>query len=69
MRRAGACEAGTCGAEDLRGRRPAGPGPAGPGAGEVARVKVAFVLGTTAGGTGRHVQMLAAGCAVPWPAG
>jgi glycosyltransferase involved in cell wall biosynthesis len=26
-------------------------------------VKVAFVLGTTAGGTGRHVQMLAAGCA------
>jgi glycosyltransferase involved in cell wall biosynthesis len=27
-------------------------------------VKVAFVLGTTAGGTGRHVQMLAAGCAV-----
>jgi glycosyltransferase involved in cell wall biosynthesis len=28
-----------------------------------ARVKVAFVLGTTAGGTGRHVQMLAAGCA------
>jgi glycosyltransferase involved in cell wall biosynthesis len=43
----------------------AGPGHAGPGAGEkVARVKVAFVLGTTAGGTGRHVQMLAAGCAV-----
>ena len=27
-------------------------------------MKVAFVLGTTAGGTGRHVQMLAAGCAV-----
>jgi glycosyltransferase involved in cell wall biosynthesis len=27
-------------------------------------VKVAFVLGTTAGGTGRHVQMLATGCAV-----
>jgi glycosyltransferase involved in cell wall biosynthesis len=27
-------------------------------------VKVAFVLGTTAGGTLRHVQMLAAGCAV-----
>jgi glycosyltransferase involved in cell wall biosynthesis len=27
-------------------------------------VKVAFVLGTTAGGTGRHVQMLAKGCAV-----
>ncbi len=26
-------------------------------------MKVAFVLGTTAGGTGRHVQMLAAGCA------
>jgi glycosyltransferase involved in cell wall biosynthesis len=26
-------------------------------------VKVAFVLGTTAGGTGRHVQMLAGGCA------
>jgi glycosyltransferase involved in cell wall biosynthesis len=26
-------------------------------------VRVAFVLGTTAGGTGRHVQMLAAGCA------
>jgi len=26
-------------------------------------VKAAFVLGTTAGGTGRHVQMLAAGCA------
>jgi glycosyltransferase involved in cell wall biosynthesis len=26
-------------------------------------VKVAFVLGTTAGGTGRHVQMLANGCA------
>jgi glycosyltransferase involved in cell wall biosynthesis len=26
-------------------------------------VKVVFVLGTTAGGTGRHVQMLAAGCA------
>jgi glycosyltransferase involved in cell wall biosynthesis len=26
-------------------------------------VKVAFVLGTTAGGTRRHVQMLAAGCA------
>jgi glycosyltransferase involved in cell wall biosynthesis len=25
-------------------------------------MKVAFVLGTTAGGTGRHVQMLAAGC-------
>ena len=33
-------------------------------------MKVAFVLGTTAGGTGLHVQMLAAGCAVrsiPWP--
>jgi glycosyltransferase involved in cell wall biosynthesis len=27
-------------------------------------MKVAFVLGTTAGGTLRHVQMLAAGCAV-----
>jgi glycosyltransferase involved in cell wall biosynthesis len=27
-------------------------------------VKVAFVVGTTAGGTLRHVQMLAAGCAV-----
>ena len=27
-------------------------------------MKVAFVLGTTAGGTGRHVQMLATGCAV-----
>ncbi len=27
-------------------------------------MKVAFVLGTTAGGTGRHVQMLVAGCAV-----
>ena len=27
-------------------------------------MKVAFVLGTTAGGTGRHVQMLAAGCTV-----
>ena len=27
-------------------------------------VKVAFVLGTTAGGTGRHVQMLVTGCAV-----
>ena len=27
-------------------------------------MKVAFVLGTTAGGTGRHVQMLAAGCVV-----
>ena len=27
-------------------------------------MKVAFVLGTTAGGTGLHVQMLAAGCAV-----
>ena len=27
-------------------------------------VKVAFVLGTTAGGTGRHVRMLVAGCAV-----
>ena len=26
-------------------------------------MKVTFVLGTTAGGTGRHVQMLAAGCA------
>jgi glycosyltransferase involved in cell wall biosynthesis len=26
-------------------------------------VKVAFVLGTTTGGTGRHVKMLAAGCA------
>jgi glycosyltransferase involved in cell wall biosynthesis len=26
-------------------------------------VKVAFVLGTSAGGTGRHVKMLAAGCA------
>jgi glycosyltransferase involved in cell wall biosynthesis len=26
-------------------------------------VKIAFVLGTTAGGTGRHVRMLAAGCA------
>jgi glycosyltransferase involved in cell wall biosynthesis len=26
-------------------------------------VKVAFVLGTTTGGTGRHVRMLAAGCA------
>jgi glycosyltransferase involved in cell wall biosynthesis len=26
-------------------------------------MKVAFVLGTTAGGTGRHVRMLAAGCA------
>jgi glycosyltransferase involved in cell wall biosynthesis len=26
-------------------------------------VKVAFVLGTTAGGTGRHVQMLVTGCA------
>jgi glycosyltransferase involved in cell wall biosynthesis len=26
-------------------------------------VKVAFVLGTSAGGTGRHVRMLAAGCA------
>ena len=31
---------------------------------ERAAVKVALVLGTTAGGTGRHVQMLAAGCAV-----
>jgi glycosyltransferase involved in cell wall biosynthesis len=29
----------------------------------VVRVKVTFVLGTTAGGTGRHVQLLAAGCA------
>ncbi len=27
-------------------------------------MKVAFVLGTTAGGTGRHVQMLVTGCAV-----
>jgi len=27
-------------------------------------VKLAFVLGTTAGGTGRHVRMLVAGCAV-----
>jgi glycosyltransferase involved in cell wall biosynthesis len=27
------------------------------------RLKVAYVLGTTAGGTGRHVAMLAAGCA------
>jgi glycosyltransferase involved in cell wall biosynthesis len=27
-------------------------------------MKVAFVLGTSAGGTGRHVKMLAAGCAV-----
>ena len=27
-------------------------------------MKVAFVLGTTAGGTGRHVRMLVAGCAV-----
>ena len=26
-------------------------------------MKVTFVLGTTAGGTGRHVQLLAAGCA------
>jgi glycosyltransferase involved in cell wall biosynthesis len=26
-------------------------------------VKIAFVLGTTSGGTGRHVRMLAAGCA------
>jgi glycosyltransferase involved in cell wall biosynthesis len=26
-------------------------------------VKIAFVLGTSAGGTGRHVKMLAAGCA------
>jgi len=26
-------------------------------------MKVAFVLGTSAGGTGRHVKMLAAGCA------
>ena len=40
------------------------PGQAGPGHAEPgAQVKVAFVLGTTAGGTGRHVQMLAAGCA------
>src|SRR5579875_792810 len=30
---------------------------------EGTRVKVAFVLGTTAGGTGRHVRMLADGCA------
>src|ERR1700676_3286023 len=27
------------------------------------RLRVAYVLGTTAGGTGRHVAMLAAGCA------
>jgi glycosyltransferase involved in cell wall biosynthesis len=30
---------------------------------EASSVKVAFVLGTTAGGTGRHVRMLADGCA------
>ena len=42
-----------------RGRR-AGPSVTQPAAGQ--RVKVAFVLGTSAGGTGRHVAMLAAGC-------
>ena len=39
---------------------PASPGPPGPGA-NIARV--ALVVGTTAGGTGAHVLMLATGLA------
>src|SRR5580692_12017806 len=42
-----------------RGR--AGPSVPEPAAGQC--VKVAFVLGTSTGGTARHVRMLAAGCA------
>src|SRR5262252_4070391 len=39
------------------------PVTAGPGGQESAPLRVAYVLGTTAGGTGAHVAMLAQGCA------
>jgi glycosyltransferase involved in cell wall biosynthesis len=35
----------------------------GPGTGAPAGLRVSYLLGTTAGGTGRHVAMLAGGCA------
>ena len=49
----------------MRARVDVGPGDEGPADERraAAGATVAFVLGTTAGGTGRHVQMLAAGCA------
>jgi glycosyltransferase involved in cell wall biosynthesis len=41
-----------------------GPEPeTGPGTGAAAGLRVSYLLGTTAGGTGRHVTMLAGGCA------